>query len=454
MKKKLQLGGAILILFVFVVMGYVITNKSQIVDTIKMTLRERKNYPPYKDDIKLDSTNLPVIYIETDRIYRDDYTEAKVKIIDDKGKIDYEGNMAIRYRGHASFNSSDKKSYSLRPLDEFGKKDNVSLLGMRKNKKWALKGNWIDKSMIRESIAYELAKHTGVATPELRFCEVVINGMYYGLYVLSEQPTRKNLGINKVEYDITGGYLLYFARQKEADFIVESPLDSEKFQYPFFIKYPDEEDVTDEMKEYLRQRISDMCKAVYDTAHTDYEKYIDVMSFIDFQISTEFATNTDAYSTSGYLYKDNDNTDGRFRMCLWDGDHAFGMGREPNYASYDHWVYQFYEDIDLRHRYNWWYMLMHNRHYRNAVSERWRECRRNIYSDANVYHVVDSLYNLLTSGGAMERNNQAWGMWNDKGCQNVHPHVKYLSDSFDDEVNYIKTWISHRLLWMDKHVEQ
>ena len=435
---------------VLTIMGYIIVTKTSLNKLFEERIRSRNNYPPFNNEVKIDSTNLPVIYINTGRIKRNDFINATVRIIDN-GVVDYEGEMAIRYRGHATFNSAAKKSYALRPLDENGNKVNVSLLGMKKNKKYALKANWIDQSMIREAIAYELAKSTEVETPQQRFCEVVLNDVYYGVYTLMEQPTRKMVGIKKMKEDISGGYLLYFSRLKESDFIVDYVSNGDSIRYPFIVKYPDAEDLTPAHKAYLRQQIIKMNDAVRDTISTSYNDYIDVLSFIDYQLSSEFACNTDAYWGSGYLYKDIDDIDGRFRVCLWDGDHSFGMGHSYKYSWYNHWIYEFNYESSLDHYYDWWNLLMKNQNYRSSVIKRWMELRQSSYSNEEIAHTIDSLCFLLTEKGAMSRNNQAWNIWDEKKGNNInHHHVKYQSDSFEDEIQYIKNWIKFRLEWMDE----
>ena len=76
------------------------------------------NYPPYDKTVKIDSTTLPVIYINYDgKISKGDYAIAEVRVVDEKGDTDYDGKMKIRYRGHASFTAADKKSYALRPYE-------------------------------------------------------------------------------------------------------------------------------------------------------------------------------------------------------------------------------------------------------------------------------------------------------------------------------------------------
>ena len=85
------------------------------------------NYPPDDEDVQLTQTNLPIVWIDVDGNYidRDERITARMKIIHN-GKdslnyadtlahpgqhIDYEGYIALRYRGNSSFSSSDKKPY-------------------------------------------------------------------------------------------------------------------------------------------------------------------------------------------------------------------------------------------------------------------------------------------------------------------------------------------------------
>lgn len=94
------------------------------------------NYPPIDNTIKLESTNLPIVFIDTrcgdtvtHAIHRYDRIAARMKIVNnDSGvnfgdtithphqTIDYEGWVAIRYRGNTSFNWSAKKPYNFKTM--------------------------------------------------------------------------------------------------------------------------------------------------------------------------------------------------------------------------------------------------------------------------------------------------------------------------------------------------
>ena len=57
---------------------------------------------------------------------------------------------------------------------------------------------------------------------------------------------------------------------------------------------------------------------------------------------------------------------------------------------------------------------------------------------------VDSLANVLTSHNAEQRNSEAWPRWGEY----VWPNY-YVADNFQDEVSYLKQWLSNRIAWMD-----
>ena len=54
---------------------------------------------------------------------------------------------------------------------------------------WALHGPYLDKSLIRNYMWYNIAGEIMDYAPNVRFCEVVLNGEYKGLYVMTETIT-------------------------------------------------------------------------------------------------------------------------------------------------------------------------------------------------------------------------------------------------------------------------
>ena len=83
------------------------------------------NFPPADKNIQLDSTNLPIVWIDVDgdSIMRDKRIGGHMKIIwNGEGRmnyadtiahpgqrIDYDGYIAVRHRGNSTYNDSPKK---------------------------------------------------------------------------------------------------------------------------------------------------------------------------------------------------------------------------------------------------------------------------------------------------------------------------------------------------------
>lgn len=416
--------------------------------------------------VRIDSTNLPIVFIETygKTIGRDKPANTYVKIIANGDgrpnycdtlshpgqKINFEGYMDIRYRGASSFFAASKKSYALRATDpnREGKKKKSKLLGMRKGKKWALKASAIDKSMIRDALTFELARTYMEFVPQVRFCEVVLDGTYQGVYCLSEQITPDRLKLEKPgtnKADASGGYLL------QADYHhIENSAQPKEKSYPskywnigYLQEYPDNAKTTRQQTDYLRNRIAEIEKAVKERNLSRLARLVDINSMIDYQLAAELSHNGDGYLFSTYLYKHRDDSDGRFKFSLWDYDLAYGNYSKPEVSRTDSWMYD-------RQGY-WWKEMMQNAAYADAVKARWRQYRTGAYSDAHIAQVIDSLANILTVGGAIRRNTAAWNVWNRAWHREVKPQ-KYISSSYEEELAYLREWIRRRLQWMDEQL--
>ena len=165
------------------------------------------NFPPDDTGVRLDSTNLPIVWIEVggDSIMRDTRINAHMKIIHNgNGRLnyadtaahpgqrkDYDGFIALRHRGNSTYNDSPKKAYSLRTLAEpmwrdVATKKGVKLLGMSRDDNWALLDPYADTSMVRDLLGFEISRPWMEYVPQGRYCELILDGTYYGVYILCE----------------------------------------------------------------------------------------------------------------------------------------------------------------------------------------------------------------------------------------------------------------------------
>lgn len=444
------------------------------------------NYKPDDETVKLTETNLPIVFlnVKDQQIDRDGRITARMKIIDNgfggvnygdtlrhpNQLINYEGFVALKYRGNSSFTNSDKKPYSFRPLDrpleEGGVKMKVKILGMGKDNNWALQAPYTDKSMMRDMLSFDLARPWLEYVPQGKYCELILDGTYYGVYILSELVTkgkkRLNLSDPGISGDsLTGGYLVEVDRQDAYGFTSKyGPVDNDGNEIMFKsiyyqYKFPEYEDMVSPQFTYLQGKIDEMEKAFSDidgrSGSSNYRQLIDVQSFIDFQLSMELAHNVDGYRLSSKLYKRCDTEDGRWKLSLW--DMALGFGNSDYYEGWrtDTWIWQNNEELSYANDEQlvpfWWYQLSKDPQYVNELKARWKQYRNSNYSNANINAKIDSVANLLKAKGAVARNSQAWPRWG----RRVWPN-KYISVDFDDEIRYLKNWIANRLKWMDQEL--
>ena len=442
------------------------------------------NYRPDNRNVKINSTNLPIVWLDVDGEYidREERITARMKIIHNGDgmlnyadtvahpgqTIDYEGYVALRYRGSSSFNSSDKKPYSFRPLDkpleEGGTKKKVNILGMGKDNNWALLAPYADKSMLRDLLAFEVSRPWMEYTPQGRYCELYLDGIYYGVYILTEVVSKGKHRINLPDPgesgdSITGGYIMEVNRT-EGEVTYTSryhPVSSSGIRYMNQVinmqyKSPDYEDLTQDQVDYITGRINEMEQTLWNyrpSGATSYDQYIDVTNFIDYQIAQELAHNVDAYRLSGKFFKRRDSEDPRFKMVVWDMNLAYGNADYYQGWRSDAWMYQnndiMNDEGDPQLIPFWWYKLNTSPEYTAALKTRWAQYRRSNLREDRIMATVDSLASVLTSHGAEQRNSQAWPRWG----QYVWPNY-YVADDYADEVDWLKQWLHDRIAWMDE----
>ena len=442
------------------------------------------NYRPDNRYVRLNATNLPIVWLDVDGNYIDRYERitARMKVIHNGDgmlnyadtlahpgqNIDYEGYVALRYRGSSSYNMSDKKPYSFRPLDkpleEGGEKKKVNILGMGKDNNWALLAPYADKSMMRDLLAFEVSRPWMEYTPQGRYCELFLDGTYYGVYILTEVVSKGKYRLNLDDPgqsgdSITGGYIMEVNRT-DGEVTYTSryhPVSNMGYRYNnqfinFQYKSPDYEDMTPEQVSYINGRIDEMEAVLWSyrpTGSTDYREYLDMQNFVDYQIAMELGHNVDAYRLSGKFFKRRDSEDPRFKMVLWDMNLAYGNADYYNAWRTDTWIYQNNNTLnsagDTQLIPFWWYKLNSDPEYTAALKSRWAQYRRSNLREDRIMATVDSLANVLTSNGAEQRNSQAWPRW---GVY-VWPNY-YVADDFMDEVNWLKQWLIARIAWMDE----
>ena len=463
---------------------------AQQADNYRSRLRNR--------NVKIEQTNLPIVFINVSgrMILRDSYILGRMKIIhngdgqlnyaDTVGHpgqtIDYEGYIALKYRGNTSFDQSDKKPFAFRTLetnvlpDYGGQKQKVKILGMKKDNKWGFIAPWCDEAMVRDVLSFELARPWFDWVPHARFCEVILDGTYYGVYALCERVSKgkHRLDLNDPgadNGDLTGDYHVSVDHGYDPYYTSKhhpwQSLDGSRVATWYTIKYEYEDPEDDEFwempdgtREALHAEIDKMEDAFAADNWQDpvkgYRSHVDVQSFIDYMLATELAMNIDGYRLSTHLYKHSDTralTDGvdaRWKTTLWDFNIAWGNADYYDGDKTDRWQYM----LNINHQGDgcpvpfYWYRMLQDTAYVSAMKQRWQQYRQTNHADEALMATVDSLTRLLTANGASARNEQAWGIFS---RDNIWP-IPYYAGNYTQAVQYLKNWIRQRPLFMAKHL--
>lgn len=429
-----------------------------------------------------ESSNLPIVVIDTNGQNIPDTPKitANMGIIDygpglRNGVLDpanvYLGKIGIETRGSTS-QTYPKKNYAFETRNKNGNALSVSLLGMPAENDWVLYGPFTDRSLMRDLLMYRLSNAMGLYAPRSRYCELVLNGEYRGVYVLLEKIKRdKNrvavseLHSNDTRGDsLTGGYILKIdkpAGEERDGFdtatrLPDGTTSGSYYQY----HYPRPDSMVQAQKNYIRHFIqtfeTDMAKPGFADPVNGYPKYLDIDSFVHYFILQEICKNVDGYRLSAFFSKDRDSKDGKLHAGpVWDLNLAFG-----NAYYYEGWHTRLWEIDALTEQCGkdfpppfWWNKIAHERNFAGRIRTRWQELRTNVLNTGRLLTYIDSIADTLAEAQARNFDLCQWPGPGDPGMGFWPvPAIFRTFTTYQDEVDYLKTWIEERLLWMDANM--
>ncbi len=384
---------------------------------------------------------------------------ADIKIIDNEinnhldDATSIESKIRLRIRGNSS-RHFDKKSYKLNFIDESGEDKDVDIMGMAPHDEWALYGPFLDKTLIRNYFCMNISAEIMDYTPDVRFCEVFLDGEYVGLYLMMETIDVGQNRIDITEYkEGKRGYGYVLKLDKEAE---EGTLEAinqfskytfmTEYKRNFSIEYPKPSMLTYEINNDIERDISKFEKALYsydfDDKHLGYSAYIDVDSFVDYYILMEFLCINDMMSFSTYMYKD---VNGKLTMGpLWDFNNAFNNFININFDGKDMY---FINRI-------WYKMLLKDKAFVDKVVNRYHALRKTHLSEEYLLNYIDETVSYL--GDSVDRNYEIWGYSFDytklDSFQRLRPYERNIK-SYEESIKQMKNFIKARGRWMDENID-
>jgi hypothetical protein len=403
------------------------------------------------------SSNLPVVLITTDgnaQIPDEPKVFGSMKIIysgegvrnfisdqHTPSKLNYNGRIAIEVRGSSS-QFLEKKQYSFTTyFADNITKSNVSLLGMPIENDWILNGIAFDSTLIRDYISYVLAGKMGEYAPRVKYCEVVLNGAYVGLYFLQEKIKEDDSRVDIVKMDLddqtlpdlSGGYITKADRSSAEDptaWTMSSYLGDNDIG--FVHVFPKSSSITSTQSNYIKSqfdKLSATAQARNASVKTGYPSVIDVPSFVDFMLLNELAANVDAYQLSTYFHKDKN---GKLRAGpVWDlnltfGNDLFLWGYDRSKTN--QWQFNNGDNEGPK----FWKDLFNSSIYRCYLSKRWNELTQvgKPLHVSSINQLIDETVLYLSE--AIQREDARW--------QSVGNHAFYIRG--------VKRFLEARTKWM------
>src|SRR5690554_33927 len=381
-------------------------------------------------DNTIENTNepaiIPHIHINVDNEAevntKANYLPAEI-IIDGKNKYEsYEGRTGIRGRGNSSW-SFPKKPYKLK-LDA-----KEPLFGMAPYKKWILLAEYLDGSMLYNSIPFKAAEMLGIPyTNNVVPVELTINNEYRGFYVFMEH---KEVGPDRIDIGEDGVLL-----ELDAYYDEDWQFKSDKFDLPVMVQYPKSSNMTGNKLIEIRDEFEVFEALVADPSfpNNNYLDYFDDLSFVNYMIIYELTQNREiSHPKSTYMNK---KKDGKFRMgIIWDFDWGFGYSFNQQHYDLGSVNTPTFADASYPGT-DFFTKFMDDPHLQQLFAERWNWFRANKFRDLKRH--VKEYAELVRQ--AMEADHQVWGARNSSG--DIDVDLLNALSWLEARANYIDNYIS------------
>ena len=405
------------------------------------------NFPPALAD-------LPKIDIATKGgapiVSREEYVDATYVLTDPLGAtstVTLKGK--IRGRGHSTW-GLPKNPYKVQFSNDAAYAAITDVMGMKKQRNWALLADYFDRSLIRNKLALSLGSSAAFRdglrwTPSGQHVEVTLNGDYVGVYLLTEDirldPARldlRKMNSSVAAADVDGGYIvevdarLDCYKGADLDLQLTTPRG-----VPICIDTPDEDAATPAQIAFIKDFLMNAETAIYSAGGLGA---VDQISFADWYLLQELFRNVDSmFYTSVFMWKDGSAAaDPRHRALnlgpLWDFDRSAGnVDYNNGWQVEGCWVAK-------AQRPNWLAEMFKDPQFLALTLARWHQKRDLIaqYLDAS----IPAFSGRLAS--AQVRNFERWPILG------THLTNYYTFATYAEEVNFVRDYLKARMVWLDR----
>lgn len=405
---------------------------------------------------QLTFTFLPLLVMEGTFGY--DYAQGNISLLSPDAAEPTNSFAKVKWRGGTT-NTADKhkRNYKIKTLNEKGKKQEISLLGMREDNNWILDAGQIDLFRLRNRIATEIwndfATKPYYASKEPKaksgvtgkVVEVILNNEYRGIYSLTEAMDRKELKLKKYddENQKFHGQLWKVSSWDKATFwdIDKDYDNTQETWHAFETKYPDIEDVNPTDYSPLYEAIDFVVNSNDETFKEEVGDYFDISVLIDYQLFQETLKPVDNNGKNMYWGIYDVAKSKKLTLAIWDLDASVGQHWQCSTPLHPDRVFP-NTDLGVKDGFNLYHRLssLNVDNYNEKVANRYHELRKTYFSEENLISRYQGYYDMLVKSGAASREECKWSKDSDIGGYPLN---------FKSEIEYIKNWIINRLNYLD-----
>ena len=421
---------------------------------------ERYENGSLKDRYDLLFTNLPVIALTAPLITDEPKREGTFQLA--SGMFNQNTGtmkMGIEFRG-ATSQLYPKKSFSIQigKDSDWTDERKLKLLGMRKDGDWILDATYRDTTFVRNLINHNLYREihpyvykdaTGApqGQPSIRgeLVEVILNGAYHGVYVLSERVDRKLLDLSKVDVpeDASGnelwdqvdwtrpenGSVLYKAEYMEAAF-----LDAANYRVGYEQKYPKPEDVV------RWEPLDELADFIINSSDAEFVDRVgdifDIDSLVDYCALVLVGQAQDNTQKNFYLAR---NENGKYAIITWDFDATFGMFWDGSPDDSAEWFFPTNDNRLFQRLIN-----LPATGFNARLKARWAELRSSLFTPDALAARFQAYRDQANLAAARSRNMQRWPESGGAGAAN--PEL--------GSADYIRDLLVRRLAFVDTKIAE
>ena len=375
------------------------------------------------------SGTLPVLFINTDApvTSKETYVSGTCYIdamdlegYKSLGTADEPLTLQVKGRGNWTWKDFAKKPYRLK-FDE-----KVKPLGMKKSRHFVLMACADDNlGFLRNTVGYELSRRLRLAyTPWQEPVEVVLNGDYIGLYMLTEKIRVATKRVNIVEQadlethpdSITGGWLFEIDNYDEDGQVVITEGNGAKLRFTMHTP----EELSGEQRSYITNLLTATDHAIYatDKRSTEWEQYIDIDSLVRYYIVQEVMDDAESFHGSCYIHKERGNDTKLIFGPVWDFGNAFQRG-------FDRFIYQ-----DPPFGQSWIGEIARFPRFQERVKEVWRPFLGRQYPSLDAY--IDNFIARIATASLCDARR-----WPNYGTSNIEERKNEFKRRMREKVAFL-----------------